>query len=248
MSNSHQLLRGKKVLVIGGSSGVGRSVAAATLAHGASVVISSSSQDRVATAVKTLRQNIQGRSDVSVVGYAFNIKDTAALTKFLTENGPFDHLAITAGDPPGNTNFPTQPIDESIKAQFDSRYWAVVTAAEYIHKHKLIHPGGSITLTLGTAQTRPLPGWGLINGVMGAVESSVRGLAVDLKPLRINAIELGLVNTELYDKTPPELRDSIFKSYEDKVLVEHVGTADEVAEAYIFAMKASKMLFQNCFL
>ncbi|KAG9095766.1 hypothetical protein FS749_009804 [Ceratobasidium sp. UAMH 11750] len=74
---------------------------------------------------------------------------------------------------------------------------------------------------------------------MGAIESSVRGLAVDLKPLRINAIELGLVKTELYDKTPPELRDSIFNSYEEKVLVGHVGTPEEVAEAYIFAMKVS---------
>ncbi|KAG8684174.1 hypothetical protein FRC08_013836 [Ceratobasidium sp. 394] len=92
MSNSHQLLQGKKVIVIGGSSGVGRSVAAAALAHGATVLIASSSQDRVAAAIKTLQQGIQEGPGVSVSGYAFNIKNTAALTKFLTENGPFDHL------------------------------------------------------------------------------------------------------------------------------------------------------------
>ncbi|KAG9126847.1 hypothetical protein FRC07_001748 [Ceratobasidium sp. 392] len=79
---------------------------------------------------------------------------------------------------------------------------------------------------------------------MGAIESSVRSLAVDLKPLRINAIELGLVNTELYDKTPPELRDSIFSSHKEKSLVGHVGTADEVAEAYIFAMKCTYLTGQ----
>ncbi|KAG8685842.1 hypothetical protein FRC08_012882, partial [Ceratobasidium sp. 394] len=56
--------------------------------------------------------------------------------------------------------------------------------------------------------------------------------------------ELGLVKTELYDKTPPELRDSIFNSYEEKVLVGHVGTPEEVAEAYIFAMKCTYLTGQ----
>ncbi len=72
--------------------GIGRSVASAALAHGASVVISSSSQERVNAAVERLKQGIQGTSNISVKGQAFNIGDTAALKAFLSQEGPFDHL------------------------------------------------------------------------------------------------------------------------------------------------------------
>lgn len=76
------------------SIGIGRSVAAAALAHRASVVISSSSHDRVAAAVEILRQTIQqqDKSGVSVRGQALDIKDFEALKAFLSQEGPFDHL------------------------------------------------------------------------------------------------------------------------------------------------------------
>jgi NAD(P)-dependent dehydrogenase (short-subunit alcohol dehydrogenase family) len=74
------------------SLGIGFSVAAAVLAHGASVVISSSSSERVNAAVERLRQGIQDAPNVSVKGQTFDIKDFAALKTFLSQEGPFDHL------------------------------------------------------------------------------------------------------------------------------------------------------------
>jgi NAD(P)-dependent dehydrogenase (short-subunit alcohol dehydrogenase family) len=126
MSNSVDLLKGKKVIVIGGSAGksysvvsllyndktlikyiplgIGHSVAAATLAHGASVVISSSSQGRVDAAVERLKQNT---SDVSVKGQAVDLSDFTTLKAFLSHEGPFDHLVKR---PSGVRNdFFTQP-------------------------------------------------------------------------------------------------------------------------------------------
>jgi hypothetical protein len=84
---------------------------------------------------------------------------------------------------------------------FSSRYWAVLNAgmsteniasvsslnrypANHIHKHGLVRPGGSLTMTIGTAQARPIAGWGFYLGAAGAVETATRGLALDLKPLR----------------------------------------------------------------
>jgi hypothetical protein len=122
------------------SLGIGRSVAAAALANGASVVISSSSQERVNAAVEKLKQGIQGASDVSVTGQVFDMKDFKALKSFLSQEGPFDHLVrawpfafealshskstifqvITAGTLPGNLNFPHEEIDEnSLKPHFE---------------------------------------------------------------------------------------------------------------------------------
>ncbi|CUA67996.1 hypothetical protein RSOLAG22IIIB_07678 [Rhizoctonia solani] len=65
-----------------------------------------------------------------------------------------------------------------------------------------------------------------------------------LHNVRVNAIALGLVDTELYDKTPSEFKESLFSAHADKTLVNHVGTPEEVAEAYIFAMKCQYLTGQ----
>ncbi|CAE6475632.1 unnamed protein product [Rhizoctonia solani] len=234
MSNSANLLRGKKVLVIGGSSGIGRSVAAAALSNGASIVIASSSQERVDLAVEQLKQV----SNTSVKGESFDIQDFNALKSFLSREGPFDHLAITAGRL-GLNNFPNEEVDEAAKIQ---------NTAQHIYKNQLINAGGSIVLTSGTGVVRPQPGWTMMIGPGGAIESSTRGLAIDVKPIRVNTIAPGLVDTEHFDKLPDEIRKGAFKVHQEKLLVGHVGNADEVAEAYIFAMKSSTIhsIGQRC--
>ncbi|KAF8596554.1 NAD(P)-binding protein [Ceratobasidium sp. AG-I] len=235
MSASNSLLKGKKVIVVGGSSGIGKSVAAAALSHGASVVISSSSQARVDTAVASLKELVPG----SVVsGTAFNVRDVEAIKSFLTTQGKFDHFVYTAAEALLGT-FPHAEIDETTKGQFETRYWAPMTAAQHIHKNNLINPGGSFTMTIGIVFNRPIPGWGLVSGVAGAVESATRGLAMDLKPLRVNTVSPGIVDTAYWDTTPSEVKNDIFEETRKKLLVGHIGSPDEVAEAYIFAMKCS---------
>ncbi|EUC54066.1 enoyl-(acyl carrier) reductase [Rhizoctonia solani AG-3 Rhs1AP] len=228
MTNSTELLRDQKVVIIGGSSGIGRSVAAAALAHKASVVIASSSPDKVKSAVVTLQQEFKG---TTVEGQALDIKDNAALKSFLDQHGPFNHLVDLAGE----MNFPHTEIDDSWKAKFDMRYWAVITAAQHVYKNNLIKPGGSIVLTIGIVHYRPIPGWSLINGMVGAVESATRGLAIDLKPIRAP----GVTDTELFSTFSSEARANFFKTQQEKLPVGRVGTPEEVAEAYIFAMKCT---------
>ncbi|KAG8729800.1 hypothetical protein FRC11_007982 [Ceratobasidium sp. 423] len=243
MSNSADLLKGKKVIVIGGSSGIGRSVAAAALSNGASVVISSSSQQKVDAAVEKLKQGSQNVAGITVKGRAFDLKDLETLKAFLTEEGPFDHLAITAGSiGPEFMQFPTVGITEKYKSEFDLRFYAVITAGQHVYQNKLINPGGSIILTIGVSHYRPPSGWGLLSGVTGALEASTRGLAVDLKPIRVNTIAPGLVNTELLDGLPPQAKDELLEARSKTLPVGHVGTPEELAEAYIFAMKVSGTL------
>ncbi|CAE6505939.1 unnamed protein product [Rhizoctonia solani] len=221
MSNSTELLRGQKIIIIGGSSGIGRSVAAASLAHGASVVIASSSPDKVKSAIALLQQDSKG---ATVEGHALDIKDYPALKSFLDRHGPFNHLVITAGDLAGEVNFPHTEIDDTWKAKYEVRYWAVMIAAQHVYKNNLIKPGGSIVMTIGNVQYRPYPGWGL--------------------PIRVNTIAAGVTDTELFSSFPPEARASFFKTQEEKLPVGHVGTPDEVAEAYIFAMKCTYLTGQ----
>ncbi|GAB1525392.1 hypothetical protein RhiTH_008552 [Rhizoctonia solani] len=183
MSSNTTILSGKKVIVIGGSSGIGRSVAAATLSHGASVVIASSSQDKVNIALGRLKQGVPPQSNVTVTGQV-----------------------ITGGDRPANVNFPEQDIDLASSQSF----------------------------------FEPIPGWGLVSGLAGAVESSTRGLAIDLKPIRCP----GLVDTELFASMPEDIRKDMFGRQEKTTPVGHIGKPEELAEAYLFAMKCTYLTGQ----
>ncbi|KAG8697018.1 hypothetical protein FRC08_006786, partial [Ceratobasidium sp. 394] len=129
--SSATLLNGKKVIIIGGSSGIGKGVAVASLENGASVVIASSNQSKVDTAVETLKKGIEGKTGITVSGQAFDIKDFAALTGFLTKEAPFDHLVITAGDYVGSLiggAVADVDVREQLKNSMDIRYWAVLNA------------------------------------------------------------------------------------------------------------------------
>ncbi|KDQ20485.1 hypothetical protein BOTBODRAFT_169234 [Botryobasidium botryosum FD-172 SS1] len=233
MSNSAELLKGKKVVVIGGSSGIGFSVAAAALANGATVVISSSSDVRVASAVSRLG----GDAGKSVSGSAVDVRDESKLFAFLDNVGVFDHLVWTAGE---NLALGYPDVDLSqLKGAFDIVFWAVAAAAKHIYEKKLIPAGGSITLTTGIVHQRPGKGWSVIAGRAGALVSFTRGLAVDLAPIRVNIISPGYVNTDVWAGMDPAAKEAMFKSISEKLLIKHIASPDEIAEAYIFAMKCS---------
>ncbi|KAG9118885.1 hypothetical protein FRC07_006384, partial [Ceratobasidium sp. 392] len=175
MSSSNTLLNDKKVLIIGGSSGIGYGVAAAALANRASVVIASSTKSKVDAAAERLKKGIDGKDGVTVSGESLDIKDFAALKEFLTKHAPFDHLVITAGealDLSKGAPAAGDDLRERLGGSLDSRYWGVLNAANLIHHNKLINPGGSLVLTIGTAQKRPIPGWGFFLGAAGAVETA----------------------------------------------------------------------------
>ncbi|QRW07264.1 Enoyl-(Acyl carrier protein) reductase [Ceratobasidium sp. AG-Ba] len=245
MSSSNTLLHGKKVVIIGGSSGIGKGVAAAAVANGASVVIASFTEAKVKAAVEILKKSAQIEG-VTAAGQAFDMRDSAALTKFLSENGPFDHLIFTGGDMGEvGLGFPNIEINDNTKKQFDSRYWAPMIAAQHAYKNQLFNAGGSFIMTMGTSFYRPQPGWGLVSGIVGAIESATRGLAIDLKPIRVNTVNPGLVASEFWGHLTEEARQTMYEEAAKKILVGHVGTPDEVAEAYIFAMKCSYLTGQT---
>ncbi|KAG8792749.1 hypothetical protein FRC12_004976 [Ceratobasidium sp. 428] len=79
-------------------------------------------------------------------------------------------------------------------------------------------------MTVGTAQQRPVPEFEFFLGAAGAVETATRNLPVDLKPLSVNTISLGLVDTEMFQNAPAEIKESSFQSHLDKLFVDHIGT------------------------
>jgi NAD(P)-dependent dehydrogenase (short-subunit alcohol dehydrogenase family) len=231
-------LANQRVLVLGGSSGIGFCVAEAALEYGAEVIISSSNQDNVDKALDRLRATYPSGH---VTGYACDLADPSNvqgnitnLLRSATKGGKLNHVAFTAGDFVMDTAVPRVTI-EIIHAVFAVRFVGAVMLAQQLPDYMDLSPSNSLTLTGGTNTDKPMPGWSVLAGVGGSVEGLVRGLAVDLKPLRVNLVSPGAVHTELFDKF--KMGEAQLESMRAVTTTGEVGRPEDVAEAYIYAMK-----------
>ncbi|MGO4268417.1 SDR family oxidoreductase, partial [Paenibacillus sp. TAF58] len=115
------------------------------------------------------------------------------------------------------------------------RYWGAVMAAKYGSKN--IRQGGSIILTSGVASVRPQKGWTVVASICGAIEALTRALAVELSPLRVNAVNFGLMRTELWNSIPEEHRNEMYENTGKALPVGRVGEPEDAAEAFLFLMR-----------
>ncbi|KZS93790.1 short-chain dehydrogenase/reductase SDR [Sistotremastrum niveocremeum HHB9708] len=226
-------LRDQTILIIGGTSGIGYSVAEASLhQQAAHVIVASSTPEKVTKTVArleetTTKNNLSGK----VTGKTLDVSNSDQVKKFFAEIGELDHVVITSGD---KLKLGFKGVDlETLKSALDVRFWAAALIAQQAR----IKKGGSITLTGGVASIKPPPGWPIVAGLAGAAESLVKGLAVDLAPVRVNLVAPGAVLTELWDSLPTDLREKLLQESADKLLVKRVGNPEEIADAYIFLMK-----------
>ncbi|HEX3792191.1 MAG TPA: SDR family oxidoreductase [Pseudonocardiaceae bacterium] len=218
-------LDGKRVVVLGGTNGIGFATARAAAEQGAAVVVASSRQ---ATVDKALAELPAGTT-----GEAVDLADEAQVSALFDRLGEFDHLVFTAGE--ALRLGALSQLDLAAAKQFlNVRYWGSVTAVKYAAPR--IRPGGSIVLTTGSASQRAQAGWALGASVCGAVESLARELAVELAPLRVTAVRPGLVRTDLWRDVPAGDRDALFTGYAQALPVGRVGEADDIALGYLYLM------------
>ncbi|KLO08233.1 short-chain dehydrogenase/reductase SDR [Schizopora paradoxa] len=227
-------LSGKKVLVVGGTSGMGFSTAKFSLLdHAAEVIVASSTKERVDSAVARLEALIsEHKLKGKVSGFVVDAMKPEAVKELMAKVGELDHLVWTATGEIRFNTFKDVNLQEQ-RDMFDARFWGLATAAQVAK----FRPGASITHTTGTILHRPQPGWGLLCGGAGAVDALTRGLAIDLAPVRVNCICPGAVRTELWRMLPQEMLDLRMEELTKKLPVKHVADGDEVADAYLFCMK-----------
>jgi NAD(P)-dependent dehydrogenase (short-subunit alcohol dehydrogenase family) len=218
---------GTKVVIIGGTSGIGLAVAARCAALGADIVVASSSQAKVDAA--------RGVLPAGTVASVVDVTDEPQVAALFERVGSFDHLVFTAGDwGPMRSNSRLRDLDLDLAAQvFAVRFWGGLTAAK--HAHPSIVAGGSITLTDGLIAHRPRPGAAVSTAMAGAIEHLVTGLAVELAPVRVNAVCPGLIGTDALAAIPAERITAMTK----RQAVPRVGSPDEAAEAYLYLMRGT---------
>jgi NAD(P)-dependent dehydrogenase (short-subunit alcohol dehydrogenase family) len=219
-------LNGKRITVLGGSSGIGLAVAEAAAREGAQVIIVSSNRARLDTALKRLPPGAEG--------HAVDLGSEAAIQALFDTLGGFDHLVYTAGENLQLANLDRLDMDWA-RGFFGVRYWGALAAVKHGAPH--IRAGGSITLTSGLAAARPHAGWSVASSICGAMEGLTRALAVELAPLRVNIVSPGVVKSPLWDAVPAAEREALYAGMADKLLLRHVGEPEELAQSYLYLMK-----------
>jgi NAD(P)-dependent dehydrogenase (short-subunit alcohol dehydrogenase family) len=219
-------LNGKRIVVLGGSSGIGLATAQAAVREGASVAIASSRKARVDEALATLPAGTEG--------HVLDLADSAATQALFARLGSFDHLVFTAGETLQLGPLATTDLDAA-RRFFTLRYWGAYCAAKFGSGG--IRSGGSIVFTSGVAGRRPHPGWSLGASICAAMEGLTRALAVELAPIRVNIVSPGVVRTPLWANMTEADRAALYQQISDRLPVGHVGDAAEIAQAYLYLMR-----------
>ena len=220
-------LDGKRIVVLGGSSGIGLAIAQAAARDGAAVVIASSQQAKVDAALSQVH---------GAEGHVVDLSEAASIEALFDGIGAFDHLAYTAGETLALGSL-TDTDPAAAQRFFTVRYWGAFFAAKYGAPG--IRPGGSIVFTSGTAGRRPRSGWALGASICMAMEGLTRALAVELAPTRVNLVVPGFVKTPLWAGMAEADREAMYQQAANALPVGHVGEPEEIAEAYLYFMRQS---------
>jgi NAD(P)-dependent dehydrogenase (short-subunit alcohol dehydrogenase family) len=221
----HLPIQGKRVVVVGGTSGIGLSTAKAFLNESAQVIIASRSASKLSEAKKALGGNVEA--------YELDFRSEEKVAEFFNKVGKFDHLVITAGDGAMGL-FSDLPV-VNVREAFDSKFWGQYLTARAALPY--LNEVSSITLTSGVYGVRPPKGASTLAAINSAVEGLVRGLAVDLAPIRVNVVSPGIVDTPIYAGMPEEQRQGMFAGIAQQLPVGRIATPEDIAESYVYLAK-----------
>jgi NAD(P)-dependent dehydrogenase (short-subunit alcohol dehydrogenase family) len=219
-------IEGKRVFVVGGSSGVGFAVARQAAEAGASVVIATSNAQRVEAAVERLP---------GAEGVVLDVRDEGDVARAAEAVGALDHLVYTAGDWGGFRGGSLAEMDlDQARDRLEVRFWGALRVIQAVAPR--MSPGGSITVTGGLLAHRPQKGNVLATAGGGALEHLTRALAVDLAPLRVNCVCLGLISTEVVSSI---MSEEMAQRWTARQPLARAGEPAEAAETYIHLMRAT---------
>lgn len=217
-------MKKKKIIVIGGSSGIGKAVAEMAAEWGNQVILTSRSLEKAEATARAIGSKTIGR--------ALDVSDEAQVQAFFEPTTEIDHIYIAAG---GTKLGPlTEGKLEEHMVAFNTRLLGslqVVRAAISKMNH-----GGSFVFTGGVSTDRPISGAWVSGLGTAAAEQLARVLVMEFPGFRFNAVSPGYTDTPMWDVIMGEHKAQLLADIAAKIPVKKIATPAEVAAAVLFLM------------
>ncbi|PNQ82194.1 SDR family oxidoreductase [Paenibacillus sp. F4] len=218
-------MQNQKIVIIGGSSGIGLETAKQVISLGAEVVIASRSEDKLHKA----KEMLGPRAAI----YVLDTSDEQQVKSFFEKVGPYDHLIVSAAETSGGS-FLQLETDQARKL-FENKFWGQYYAAKYGASQ--LSTEGSITLFSGVVAYKPMIGSSALGAVNAAVSNLGQTLALELAPIRVNVVSPGIIDTPSRSKMPENTRNQFYDTVAHKLPVKRVGLAEDVARGVLYLIQ-----------
>jgi len=221
------MLKGKKIVIIGGSSGIGFETAKQVIAQGAEVIIASRSKNKL--------QNAKEQLGARAVAFTLDTTQEQQVQSFFEKVGQFDHLVVSAAETSSGSFLDTNTTQA--RQLFENKFWGQYYAAKYGAPKVLPH--GSITLFSGVVAYKSMVGSSILGAVNAAVSNLGKTLALELAPIRVNIVSPGIIDTPSRSKMPEETRNHFYATVENILPVKRIGRAEDVAQSVLYLLQNS---------
>ncbi len=218
-------MQNQKIVIIGGSSGIGLETAKQVISLGAEVVIASRSEDKLHTA----KEMLGPRATI----YVLDTTDEQQVKSFFEKVGPYDHLIVSAAETSGGSFLQSETT--AARKLFENKFWGQYYAAKYGAAQ--LSNQGSITLFSGVVAYKPMIGSSALGAVNAAVSNLGQTLALELAPIRVNVVSPGIIDTPSRSKMPENTRNQFYDTVANKLPVKRVGLAGDVARGVLYLIE-----------
>ncbi|NJR70911.1 MAG: SDR family oxidoreductase [Synechococcales cyanobacterium CRU_2_2] len=216
----------KRLLIIGGSSGIGLATAQQATAAGAQTIVAGRSESKLRDAVASISGD--------VTAYPVDLTDDASVKSLFEKVGALDYLVLT-GPAPTFGHF-LKLDTEQVHQEFEGKFWGQYRAVKYAAPR--LEKTGAIVLMSGAYSARPVPGATSLAAVQAGIEGLARGLAIDLAPIRVNVISPGLTDTPIIHNvfSDETARKALYDEQARVLPAQRVGTSEDIAESILYLL------------
>lgn len=219
----------ERILIAGGSSGMGLALAERLLREDCAVTIVGRSEEKLAAAQEKLQHAPQ------LATIAADITQEDQVAKLFAQSGQFDHIACTAADIGGAYQLLPDVNIAVMRKAMDSKLVGPLLLAK--HGAGSLQASGSITFTSGIAYCRPAARGSVVAAINGGLNSLTYALAVELAPLRVNAVSPGWVDSPIWEFVAGDAKAGMLDGMARKLPVGRVGRVGDIADAICFLMR-----------